>query len=68
MKCEWHNGFKEAPWWAETIFGLMSWCCEECLERVGKKDDAGKFIAMPAAEKLKQLHPEQPASCGWDQK
>jgi len=59
MKCEWHIGFKEATWWADTIFGIASWCCEACLKRVGKRDEAGAFIAIPAEEKLKQLHPEQ---------
>ena len=69
MKCEWHNGFKEATWWADTKYTLASFCCDTCLERVGQRDDAGKFMTIPAAEKLKQLHPEQPAApCGWDNK
>jgi len=70
MKCEWHNGFKEATWWAATIYTISAWCCDTCLERVGARYETGKFIAIPAAEKLAQLHPDQPApaSCGWDKK
>lgn len=70
MKCEWHSGHKEATWWALTIYGPLSWCCDACLEKVGKKDGDGNFIAIPAAEKLAQLHPAQPAAptCEWDKK
>ncbi len=58
MKCEWHSGFVEATWWAETIYGPSSWCCEEHLHKIGTRGEDGNFIAIPAAEKLKQLHPE----------
>ena len=68
MKCEWHIGPKEAAWWSDTIFGPMSWCCNDCLQRVGKKDEHGNFMAIPAAEKLKQIHPDQLPVPGWGQK
>lgn len=57
MKCEWHIGNDEATWWADTIFGPLSWCCDVCLKHVGKKDAEGKYIAIPAAERLAELHP-----------
>ncbi len=56
MKCEWHNGIRAAAWWADTIYGPLSWCCDQCLKRVGKRDALGQFIAVPASEKLAQLH------------
>jgi len=56
MRCEWDAKNQEAKWWALTIFGPRSWCCDECLKRVGKKNDAGDYIAMPAEQKLAEIH------------
>ena len=56
MKCEWCAKNKQATWWAKTIFGPLSWCCDECLKRVGKKDESGEYIAIPAEQKLAELH------------
>lgn len=68
MRCEWHGDIHPATWWAETIFGPMSWCCDAALERVGKKDADGKYIAIPAAERLAEIHPAVPGICGGEQK
>lgn len=62
MNCEWHGDRHPATWWAETIYGPLSWCCDAALQRVGKKDEDGKFIAIPAAERMAQIHPGAPGA------
>lgn len=56
MRCEWDAKNREAKWWAEAIYGPLSWCCDECLQRVGKKDENGDYIAIPAEQKLAEIH------------
>lgn len=62
MNCEWCAHGKEATWWIRSKIGMMSWACDACRDRICDRDEKGGFIAIPATERLAQIHSGAPGA------
>ena len=51
--CQWCAD-RPAEWWIKPHVGPQSRACTPCRDRVCRKDDQGKFIAVPYAEQERE--------------
>jgi hypothetical protein len=56
MRCEWCGENRPAEWWGWTKFNVAAWMCGRHLTDHGTRDASGEPEAIPAAERMAQMH------------